>query len=98
MILLATGSKKAVDPSDAKEIPWKHGLGTKKSSRGTWWFSRRSITVAHKATRVAQATSLRRASVRRGEDSFPTEAKRTRLHPADRKGIPVRRKPRGKGT
>jgi hypothetical protein len=30
MILLATGSKKAVDPSDAKEIPWKHGLGTKK--------------------------------------------------------------------
>jgi hypothetical protein len=31
MILLATGSKKAVDPSDAKEIPWKHGLGTKKN-------------------------------------------------------------------
>jgi hypothetical protein len=30
MILLATGSKKAVDPSDTKEIPWKHGLGTKK--------------------------------------------------------------------
>jgi predicted aspartyl protease len=31
MILLATGSRKAVDPSDAKEIPWKHGRGTKKA-------------------------------------------------------------------